>query len=72
MKAKTFYSTIVITSVFLFCQANDLLAQMPTSIDPGQNEDPVNVYEQPEYIIPILALFVLLVGLYFWRKRGKK
>lgn len=60
-----------VAAIFAFCVLSifSVDAQIPTNIDPGQNENPVNLYQQPEFIIPILGLFVVLVGYYFFRKR---
>lgn len=68
---KYFKYISVIIALFLFNTLR-VSAQIPTDIDPGQNENPVNLYEQPEFIIPILGLFVLLVGFYVWRKKKNK
>lgn len=47
-------------------------AQLPQNIEPGQDQKSVNLFEQPQYIIPILTLFVVLIGYYFWRRNRKK
>ncbi len=72
MKIKSPYHILASTFTFLLLLPSYMSAQLPTNIDPGQDEDPVSIYQQPEYIIPIVGLFVLLIGLYFWQKRKKK
>ncbi|NEN23719.1 hypothetical protein G3O08_09425 [Cryomorpha ignava] len=61
-------------AIFAFCLLSVLSVhgQIPTHIDPGQNEKPVSIYQQPEFIIPILGLFVVLIGYYYFRKQKNK
>jgi len=63
-----------ISGILVFCLISGppVLGQIPTNIDPLQKEEPVRLYQQPEYIIPILTLFVLLIGFYMWRSRKRK
>lgn len=58
--------------IFFVGFAFSAVAQLPTHIEPGQDQKSVNIFEQPEYIIPILTLFVVLIGYYIWRRNRKK
>ncbi len=68
---KTIKCAIIAVLLFLIFDTH-LLAQIPTGIDAGQSDDAVSIYEQPQFIIPILTLFVVLIGFFVWRKRNKK
>ncbi len=47
------------------------LAQMPTHVDPGSETDPVNLQENPEYIVLIVLLIAAMLLFYFRAKRRK-
>ena len=58
--------------IFFVGFAVSAFGQIPQNIEPGQDQKSVDLYQQPEYIIPILTLFVVLIGYYFWRRNRKK
>jgi len=58
--------------IFFVGTASLAIGQIPQNIEPGQDQKSVNLYEQPEYIIPILTLFVVLAGFYFWRRNRNR
>ncbi|MFN2429532.1 MAG: hypothetical protein ABR574_05930 [Cryomorphaceae bacterium] len=47
------------------------MAQMPTHVDPGSETDPVNLQENPEYIVLIVLLIAAMLLFYFRAKRSK-
>lgn len=46
-------------------------SQMPTHVDPGFESDPVNLQENPEYIVLIVVLIAAML-LFYFRARRKK
>jgi len=62
----------ILAFIFYVGYTFSTFGQIPTHIEPGQDQKSVDLYTQPEYIIPILTLFVVLIGYYFWRRNRKK
>lgn len=46
-------------------------SQIPTHVDPGSETDPVNLQENPEYIVLIVILIAAMLLFYFRSKRRK-
>jgi len=57
--------------VFSFFISVCATAQIPTHIDPGQDESSKNIYEDPQYIVLVVALIALLVLFVIWSRRKK-
>ncbi|MFT7079808.1 MAG: hypothetical protein ACI9CP_000787 [Cryomorphaceae bacterium] len=47
-----------------------LSAQSPTHVDLGQGDGSIYVWDNPLYLIPIVAILVLLI-LFVWIKKKK-
>lgn len=57
--------------IFIPLIAIHVKAQLPQNIEPGQHQESVSIFEQPEYIALIILLLVLLIGYYVYRRRKK-
>lgn len=65
-------SQFTFAAMLIILNAISLQAQIPQNIDPGQEPDPPSLWENPEYIIPVVVILVFIVGIGLWRRSKRK
>jgi hypothetical protein len=71
-KNKTKRISKIFISLLAILAINSMYGQTPTHIDPGTSDESISIFEQPVYLLLIVALIVLLVAVYAGLKRRGK